>query len=214
MSQKDIFTEPTDINVDTLQCLGPLRAMAGIWEGKSGEDMHPVASGTKGDLYYERAEMQPTDPQTNGPQLLYGLRYHIHITKPDEVETFHDQVGYWLWEPLTETVIQTVAIPRGQVALAIGKAQADAKEFELEAIHGTTLNGICSIPFLEESFKTVSYRIKVNINADGSWTYDQDTVLMVSGRSEPFHHTDLHTLIKIAEPTPNPLAKLKTQAVT
>jgi hypothetical protein len=30
---------------------------------------------------------------------------------------------------------------------------------------------------------------------------------MVRGQSEPFHHTDRNTLTKIAEPTPNPLAK-------
>ena len=26
--------------------------------------------------FVERIERQPTDPQTNGPQLLYGRRYH------------------------------------------------------------------------------------------------------------------------------------------
>ena len=33
----------------------------------------------------ERVELQPIDPQLNGPQLFYGLRYHIHIVKPGEV---------------------------------------------------------------------------------------------------------------------------------
>ena len=76
---------------------------------------------------------QPIDPQTNGPQLFYGLRYHTHIVKPGEVETFHDQVGYWLWEPAAETVTLTLAIPRAQVLLAAGPATADATEFELTA---------------------------------------------------------------------------------
>ena len=48
-----------------------------------------------------RIELQPIDPQTNGPQLFYGLRYHTFITKPDQVKTYHEQVGYWLWEPAT-----------------------------------------------------------------------------------------------------------------
>jgi len=47
----------------------------------------------------------------------------------------------------------------------------------------------------------------VTINADGTWTYDEDTVLQILGRDEPFHHTDRNTLHKIAEPTPNPLAR-------
>jgi hypothetical protein len=31
-------------------------------------------------------------------------------------------------------------------------------------------------------------------------------VLQIRGQAEPFHHTDRNRLLKIAEPTPNPLA--------
>jgi hypothetical protein len=116
----DIFTEP-ELDPDTLVNLGPLTGMAGIWEGLKGTHEHPVAEGTESDEYLERYELQPIDPQTNGPQLFCGLRFHVHLVKPGEVETFHDQVGYWLWEPATQTVYQTLAIPRGQVALASGR---------------------------------------------------------------------------------------------
>lgn len=128
------------------------------------------------------------------------------------METFHDQVGYWLWEPATGTVMQTLTIPRGMVAMAVGKATADAKSFELVAEQGSDSNGICSNPFLNESFKTVEFRIKVHINADGTWSYDEDTVLKIRGKEELFHHTDKHTLVKIAEPTPNPLAQSMAKA--
>ena len=40
---KDIFTEPANIDVDTLANLGPLRGMAGIWEGIKGLDIKPKA---------------------------------------------------------------------------------------------------------------------------------------------------------------------------
>ena len=71
-----------------------------------------------------------TEPQAKGPQLFYGPRYHTHVIKPDEVETYHDQVDCWLWEPATGTVLHSLAIPRGQLALAVGKASADARSFE------------------------------------------------------------------------------------
>ena len=145
---RDIFTEP-DADPDTLANLGPLAAMAGIWEGKKGSDDHPVVTGTETESYLERYELQPIDPQTNGPQLFYGLRYHVHIVKPGEVETFHDQVGYWLWEPATGTVYQTLAIPRAQVALASGKSRPGARKFTVRSERGSTVNGICSNPFLE-----------------------------------------------------------------
>ena len=34
-----------------------------------------------------------------------------------------------------------------------------------------------------------------------------DTVLVIPGQAEPFHHTDRDTLRKIGEPTPNPAAQ-------
>jgi hypothetical protein len=204
---QDIYTEPSNIDVDTLKNLGPLRAMAGIWQGQRGLDVKPKADGPKKQVFNERIELQPIDPQTNGPQLLYGLRYHTHVVKPNEIKTYHDQVGYWLWEPATGMVIHTLTIPRGQVVMAGGKASAEAKEFELLAKEDADHFGIRSGPFLDYAFKTIEFRIKVTINADDTWTYDEDTVLMIRGKTEPFHHTDRNTLSKIAEPTPNPLAR-------
>jgi len=204
---EDIYTEPSDVDVDTLANLGPLRAMAGIWQGLRGLDVKPKAEGPKKQVYVERIELQPIDPQTNGPQLFYGLRYHCHVVKPDEVKTYHDQVGYWLWEPATHTVIHTLTIPRAQVVMAAGQASTDAKEFELVATHDSENFGIRSAPFLDYAFKTVEFRIKVSIHPDGTWSYDEDTVLMIRDNPEPFHHRDRNTLSKIADATPNPVAR-------
>lgn len=203
----DIFTEPEDVDPDTLKHLGPLTRLAGIWSGTRGLDINPKADGPERQAFIDHIELHPTDPQTNGPQLFYGLRYHQHIVKPGEVETYHDQIGYWLWEPATETIIQTLAIPRGQIAMAVGKASPSAMSFELAAKRGAETYGICSNPFLEYAFRTLEYNIKVTINADDSWSYDEDTLLMVRGRSEPFHHTDRSVLTKIGEPIPNPLMR-------
>jgi hypothetical protein len=108
--------------------------------------------------------------------------------------------------------MQTLSIPRGQVAIAAGHARADATELVLTAQRGQTEYGICSTSFLEYAFRTDSYRIEVVFNPDGSWSYVLDTVLQVRGREEPFHHRDRNTLVKVAEPTPNPLALLRAGA--
>ena len=202
---KDIYTE-AETDVDTLANLGPLAAMAGIWTGTRGIDVNPKADGPEHQDYIEHYELQPIDAQVNGPQLFYGLRYHTQIFKPDDPETFHDQVGYWLWEPATGALLQTLAIPRGQVAMFAGHAKADARSFRLEAKRGSLNNDIVSVPFLEHAFRTESCTITVTINADGTWSYEQDTILISPGQSEPFHHTDRNTLRKIGEPTPNPTA--------
>jgi hypothetical protein len=202
----DIYTEP-EADPETLANLGPLAAMAGTWEGTLGADEHPVAEGIGRDSFVERYELQPIDPQTNGPQLLYGLRYHTHIVKPAEVETFHDQVGYWLWEPATNVVTLTLGIPRGQVLLAGGSADPDAREFELTASVGSEVYGILSNPFLDRAFRTLSYRIHVTLHADGTWSYEEEGVLAIPGRDEPLRHVDRNTLTRVAPPLPNPLAR-------
>ncbi len=209
---QDIYTEPSNVDIDTLRNLGPLAGMAGIWQGTRGLDVKPKSDGARKQAYIDRIELQPIDPQTNGPQLFYGLRYHQHVVKPEQVKTYHDQVGYWLWEPATGTVIQTLTIPRAQVVMAAGKADARSTSFELKAVREDESYGIRSTPFLEYAFKTVEYRIQISINADGTWSYEQDTVLLIHGQAEPFHHTDRNTLSKIGEPTPNPLARQHLQA--
>ena len=205
---EDVFTEPSDVDPDTLANLGPLRRLAGTWESDKGVDVNPKEDGPERRVYRERIVMEPIDPQANGPQLLYGLRYHIHINTPEEDITFHDQVGYWLWEPATGLVMQTLALPRGQTALAGGQSTADATSLVVSATRGDTVYGISSTPFLEYAFRTDAYRLEVTFHPDGSWSYVSDTTLQVHGRPEPFAHRDVNHLVKIAEPQPNPLARI------
>lgn len=204
----DIFTEPEDIDPETLRNLGPLRRLAGIWEGKRGTDIAPKEGGPEQREYYERIEMQPIDAQPNGPQLFYGLRYHIHVNTVEDDITFHDQIGYWLWEPATGLILQTLAIPRGQVALSSGHADPDAKTIVIESKRGETNYGICSNDFLEEAFRTDSFRLEITFHDDGTWSYVSDTTLIVRGQDEPFLHRDTNHLTKVGECDLNPWAKI------
>lgn len=116
----DIFTEPEDVDPDTLVNLGPLRRLAGTWEGRKGIDLNPKSAGTERKEFTERLIFQPIDYQLNGPQLFYGLRYHTHILATDEDATFHDQVGYWLWEPATSLILQTWPFRAARSRLPLG----------------------------------------------------------------------------------------------
>jgi hypothetical protein len=194
----DIYTEPDDISPDTLANLGPLRRLAGVWESDQGVDINPKADGPERRVFRERIRMDPIDPQPNGPQLLYGLRYHVHINTPEEATTFHDQVGYWLWEPATGLIMQSLTIPRGT-------AKPDDDHIFVEAKRGDTSFGICSSPFLEAAFRTDYYRIDITFNADGSWSYVTRTDLAIRGRTPAFDHRDTNTLRRIEKPQPNPL---------
>lgn len=202
---EDIFTEKDDVDPDTLSNLGPLRRLAGTWESAAGVDIAPKAPGPERRQYIERIDMQPIDPQANGPQLFYGLRYHVHINTAEEDITFHDQVGYWLWEKETGLILQSLTIPRGQIVLASGHAEPGDTVLAVTAARGQTNYGICSTDFLEYAFRTESYRLEITFNPDGSWSYVSDTMLKVKGQDALFQHRDRNTLVRTAEPKPNPL---------
>ncbi|MCW1429003.1 heme-binding beta-barrel domain-containing protein [Novosphingobium sp. JCM 18896] len=208
----DIFTEQ-DADPNTLAKLGPLARLAGVWasEGPRGADINPKADGPEHRVYSETIEAHPIDPQANGPQLLYGLRYHVHINTPEEDTTFHDQTGYWLYEPDTGLIMQTVSIPRGQVALASGFAKPEDTTLRLSAVRGKTDYGICSTSFLEQAFRTESYSIELTFNPDGSITYVTETMLAVHGQEGLFNHRDTNTLVKVGEARPNPLFEIVGQ---
>jgi hypothetical protein len=76
--------------------------------------------------------------------------------------------------------------------------------FTVRAVLGSPTAGIASGPFLHEDFRTLEYACTFTLGDDGSLSYEQDTVLQIAGRPEPFHHTDRNTLRKVAGPVPNP----------
>ncbi len=205
---EDVFTEPADVDPDTLANLGPLRRLAGRWEGLHGLDINPKADGPERREFIEHIDFEPIDPQANGPQLFYGLRYHIRITTREEDITFHEQTGHWLYEPATGLILQSLSIPRGQTALAAGHAKEGDDTLTLTATRGETGYGICSTAFLEYAFRTDSYVIALTFEGEDAFSYDIRTMLLVHGRTEPFEHHDRNRLRRVGGPQPNPLMRI------
>ena len=195
----DIYTEPK-FDPDTRRNLGPLKRLAGVWEGTVGKDTHPEAEGPVTEAFVERWQFDVIDPQTNGPQLFYGLRFHQHVTRPGEITAFHDQVGYLLWEPATKKIYMTISIPRAQTLLAQGTADEHATEWSVQAVAGAAGTGIVSNPFLEKNFRTTAFTLKVTFNDDGTFSYDETTVMKVAGVEKDFLHTDTNTLKLVEGP--------------
>jgi hypothetical protein len=103
--------------------------------------------------------------------------------------------------------MQTLSIPRGQVAIAGGHAAEGDDRLVVVAERGSTEFGICSTAFLEHAFRTDRYQLELTFNADGTISYVSETTLNVRGQG-PFIHRDVNTLTKIKEPEPNPLMQI------
>jgi hypothetical protein len=162
------MTDPNIVN------LGPLAPFAGIWEGDKGKDESPDDDrvSIEHNAFRERVVLEPIGLVENHEQSLYGLRYAKTAWRIGAPDSFHEEVGYWLWD-------------------------AKAKQVMLSAELGSQVFGICSGPFLDEEFQTVRYDIELTANEDGSWSYSEDTQLKIKGQRELFHHTDVNTVRKV-----------------
>jgi len=183
------------MNEEILENFGPLRNFAGVWVGGPGDDAAPSAERQKTNHQYtEKMVLVPLNPVANHEQKLFGLRYSTQSFRLGEADPFHDEVGYWLWDPKEELLFKGVTIPRGMVLLAGGHAKAADKSFKLKAVLGAHTFGICSNPFLDVEFQTVKYEIEMKFNPDGSFTYDQNSHIKIKGQDKLFEHRDINTL--------------------
>jgi hypothetical protein len=147
-------------------------------------------------MYTEELSFIPIKTVKNHEQTLYGLRYQT-VAFENGDEAFHEEVGYWLWEPQAQEVYRCFIVPRGITVLAGGKAAADSKKFNLEAKLGDQRFGISSIPFLDEQFKTIRYTLEVEVLNTNSFSYKEITYMQMPGRKELFEHLDQNIMTKM-----------------
>ncbi len=178
---------------------GPLSALAGEWEGEGGLDRaFQHASGQVVETpYREKLSFKPFGPVQNGRQALYGLDYKTAMWRGSEDNPFHTEVGYWLWDAATGEVLRGFVVPRGITVLAGGTAAADASSFELSARLGDPQYPIGENTYLTKHASTRSYHVTITVNGDGTWSYDETSMLDIDELPEPLAHTDHNTLHRV-----------------
>ncbi len=185
--------------MDDLEKLGPLAALVGTWVGEKGLDVSfHHEDGAVGDTpYRERVTFSAFGPVDNGTQCLYGLDYRMAAWRGDEVDPFHTEVGYWLWDAERGLVMRAFMVPRGTVVLAGGEAAADASSFTMTAELGSSEFGVLQNPYLAVNASTVRYEVTITVHDADSFTYEEDTVLKMTVQDDLLHHTDRNTLRRV-----------------
>jgi hypothetical protein len=153
--------------------------------------------GVENNAYRERIVFEQAGPVQNHEQNLHVLRYSTRAIRIGETNPFHEELGYWSWEPATNEVMRCFLIPRGIALIAGGKAGPGDREFQLHAERGSHTFGICVNPFLDREFMIVSYALQVRVPDRDHFEYDEDTVMRMPGRAEPFHHRDRNVLHRV-----------------
>ena len=189
---------------DELEPAGPLMGLAGVWEGDRGIDNAPDDDRVSVEMnrYRERLTFEPMDLVANHEQKLTALRYATTAWRIGDANPFHEELGYWLWDPAEKQVMRCFMVPRGVTVIAGGTAQPDATSFELNAEAGSEIYGICSNPFLDREFKTLRYQLRFEKTGPDTIHYWEDTVLRIPALDEPFHHTDENTLTRVRQSRP------------
>jgi hypothetical protein len=179
--------------------LGPLAPLAGTWEGDEGLDVsfHNDVGEVIETKYREQVTLNPFGPVDNGNQCLFGLDYRMAAWRDDEVDPFHTEVGYWLWDASASQVMRCFMVPRGSTLIAGGMAKADDRRFSMQAELGSNTYGILSNVYLDQHAKTTLFQVTIEVHDDGSWSYDETTTVDLVRWDEPFAHTDRNRLHRV-----------------
>jgi hypothetical protein len=185
---------------DIIKHLGPIAPLAGTWEGDKGDDKAPDEDPSQIEVnkFREAMKFEPIEPIDNHAQHLFGLKYSTTVWRLGADTSFHEEVGYWLWDAAEKQVMKCFIVPRGVNVMAGGTVEPDAKEFNLSADVGSETYGISSNLFLDREFKTIRFEMKVTFHDENSFSYDEDTQLKIKGQDNIFHHTDKNTLKRLA----------------
>ena len=181
-------------NID-LKAFGPLAVLAGTWQGSMGDDTAPGDDrDVEKNAFREQIVFTPMSPTANHEQLLFVMSYTRTAWRLKGEDPFHQQLGYWLWDPTAMQVMHSFMIPRGVTVLAGGPADADSTILKVAATLGSPTFGILSNPFLDREFKTLQYQATLTLNGSQSFMYEEDTEIQIKGQRATFHHVDKNRL--------------------
>ena len=180
---------------------GPLAGLIGTWQGDRGMDVSPEPDGSEENPYYETIVFEAAgDVENAESQKLAIVRYHQVVSRKSNDEVFHDQVGYWLWDPSDDTIVESFTIPSGVAVVAGGKAaqpgQGDKVVLEVAAKAGDEAFGIAQAAFMFQQARTTAFTHTVTVDGD-EMQYTQSTVLDIYDKRS-YDHKDVNTLKRVS----------------
>jgi hypothetical protein len=185
------MSDETDIDY------GPLKNLIGVWKGDKGIDVAPDPEGVENNPYYENITFTGIGDVTNAEsQVLSVVYYRQTVFRKSDDQAFHDETGYWMWDPKTKTVIHSLVIPRAVCVLAggqyAGATNTDGSVIiEVEASIDDNDWKIIQSPFMRENACTTGFRQKIEVG-DEKLSYSETTIVDIYGKV--FEHTDENEL--------------------
>ncbi len=178
---------------------GPLTDLIGVWRGDKGVDVAPEPDGAETSPYYETIAVSACGDVTNAEeQCLAVLHYRQIVSRKSDNVVFHDQTGYWLWDPAQQTVMHSFTIPRGVAVLAGGHYRGEKHDdgdtvINVEAGHNSDDWQIVQSPFMQQKARTTHFVQTLTVGKE-KLSYCQTTDVEIYGKV--FEHTDDNVLVR------------------
>lgn len=174
---------------------GPLKELIGTWYGDKGVDLSPEPDDTERNPYFETIVFSEVGDLDNAEEEhLIAIHYHQIVTRKSTGLVFHNQTGYWMWEPASGKVMHSVAIPRGVCVLACGTfSQSDEDGLLIEVSTEGDFPAVAESAFMNQKATTESFSMRMTLK-DGELHYQMSTMLDIYGRK--FDHKDMNRLHK------------------
>ena len=178
---------------------GPLKGLIGTWTGDKGVDVAPDPDGSEKNLYYETIVFTAIGNVTNAEsQVLSAVHYRQIVKRTSNNDVFHDETGYWMWDPKQQIVMHSLVIPRGVCVLAGGKYTAikdmgDSVNIEVSASITDKDWQIIQSPFMLKNARTIEFHQKL-ILGNGLLSFSETTMVEIYGKV--FEHTDQNELVR------------------
>lgn len=179
---------------------GPLAFLIGKWDSvqDSGENQAPDPDRkTENTKFRQEMNFVPIGDVNNHEQTLYGLRYSTMAWEEGDDDSFHEEVGYWLWDESNSQVMKSFIVPRGISVNAGGTTTASSTTFKVEATLGSQTYGICSNLFLDAEFKSTKYEIEISKIDKNTFSYEEETQIKIKGQERNFSHTEKNTMKRV-----------------
>ncbi len=175
---------------------GPLAVLIGTWTGDNGLDVAPESDGIEQNPYYETITFEAAGDVTNAEQRTLSIvRYHQVVQRKSNDKVFHDQVGYWLWDPADNSIVECFTIPRGVAVVAngtLGEVDDPWQELVLEVRTDPGSDWIAQTPFMAANASTTGFAHRLTVRGD-NMSYSETTLLDIYEQSG-FEHVDENTL--------------------
>ncbi|WP_094752082.1 heme-binding beta-barrel domain-containing protein [Psychromonas sp. CD1] len=176
---------------------GPLTGLIGTWSGKKGLGVALDPDGLQTSLYYESITFSAAGEVSNAEeQSISAVHYMQQVQRRSDNKIIHCETGYWMWDANNNSVMRSLAIPRGVCVLAGGSVAVNQEKAFVFDVHASIEKGdwqLIQSPFMLKNAKMRDFKQQLTLQGDK--LSDKQTMIL-DNHGKIFEHSDVSVLLR------------------